>query len=134
MAIYTTTGAVLTAAAIAFGIAVTRPVDSALAMFSPIVQAAGQQAPQQKAAPPGTVQDMTKMHQQMMADMKAEQTRLDALVQKMNAASGDAKTGAMAELLTELVRNHKAMADHMNTMHDHMMNMGMGMRGGGMGR
>lgn len=67
------------------------------------------------------MQDMTKMHQQMMSDMKAADARLDQLVQQMNAASGDAKINATAAVVAELVRQQKAMHEHMGNMHEHMM-------------
>jgi hypothetical protein len=70
------------------------------------------------------MQDMMKMHEKMMADMKASQAKLDDLAKKMNSATGEAKVSAMAELLNELVRDHRMMGDHMGTMHQHMMKMG----------
>lgn len=71
-----------------------------------------------------SMQDMMKMHEKMMADMKAEQAKLDELVKKMNSATGDAKVSVMAELLTEIVRDHRTMGERMDTMHQHMMKMG----------
>lgn len=58
-----------------------------------------------------------KMEEKMMADMKASQKKMDQLVTKMNAATGDAKISVMAELITELVRAHNAM----NEGYGHMM-------------
>ncbi len=49
------------------------------------------------------------MHEQMMADMKAGDAKLDALVKDMNAATGDAKVDAIAAVVNELVRQQKAM-------------------------
>ena len=66
------------------------------------------------------MQDMSKMHEKMMADMKAAQTRLDDLATKMNAATGDAKIAAMAELLNELVSQHRAMGQRMGDMDQRM--------------
>lgn len=43
----------------------------------------------------------------MMARMKATTEKLDALVQKMNTAQGQAKTDAIAELLTALVEERR---------------------------
>ena len=63
----------------------------------------------------------------MMAQMKASGARIDTLVKKMNAATGDAKTEAIAELLTALVedrRHHESMMANMSG----MMSM---MHGGG---
>jgi hypothetical protein len=76
------------------------------------------QPPQQA---PSNMQDMTKMHEQMMAEMKAADSRLDALVKDMNGATGDAKVTAMAAVVTELVRQQKSMHDHMGQMHQMMM-------------
>ena len=76
----------------------------------PAAQAPGQAAP-----------GMMKMHEQMMADMKTDASRLDALVKEMNAASGPAKTDAIAAVVTELVRQHGAMQAHMRGMHETMM-------------
>ena len=72
---------------------------------------------------PMNADDMSKMHQQMMAEMKAEQAKLDSLVKNMNSANGDAKVRATADLLAELVRDHGKMIDRMGTMHEHMMSM-----------
>jgi hypothetical protein len=52
----------------------------------------------------------------MMADMAKMDARLEALVVKMNAATGDAKMTAVAETVTALVREHKAMRDGMMLM------------------
>lgn len=76
---------------------------------------------------PGTA-SMMKMHEQMMADMKAGDEKLDALVKEMNTLSGDAKVNAIAAAVTELVRQQKAMHDHMGHMHQQMMGRGMMMR------
>lgn len=63
----------------------------------------------------------------MMADMAQMDARLEALVVKMNAATGDAKMTAIAETVTALVQEHKAMRDGMMRMHGQMMG---GMQGG----
>jgi polyhydroxyalkanoate synthesis regulator phasin len=78
--------------------------------------------------PPQTqsnMQDMMKMHEQMMAEMKAGDAKLDALVKAMNSATGDVKTDAVAAVVDELVRQHKSMHGHMGHMHEHMMGRGM---------
>jgi hypothetical protein len=67
------------------------------------------------------MQDMMKMHEQMMAEMKAGDSRLDALVKEMNTASGDAKVNAVAAVVTELVRQQRSMHERMGQMHDQMM-------------
>ena len=79
-------------------------------------------APQSAApAPQSGMNDMMKMHEKMMADMKTAEARLDALVKTMNATTGDAKTNAVAAVVNELVAQQKAMHAHMNEMHKHMM-------------
>jgi hypothetical protein len=67
------------------------------------------------------MQDMMKIHEKMMAEMKTSQARLDDLAKKMNSATGNAKVDAMAEVLNELVRQHRAMGEHMGSMHQQMM-------------
>jgi hypothetical protein len=78
-------------------------------------------AAQATAPPRPAMQDMMKMHEQMMAEMKAADSKLDALVRDMNAATGDAKVKAMAAVVYELVQRHKAMHGHMGQMHMQMM-------------
>ena len=76
------------------------------------------------AAPAGHGMDMAKMHEQMMADMKAADARLDALVMTMNTASGDARLDAAIAVINELARQKKAMSEKMAHMHAHMMGTG----------
>jgi hypothetical protein len=93
-------------------------------------------ATDQSSAPHGatqseqaSMQDMMTMHERMMADMKAADARLDALVREMNAATGDAKVRTMATVVNELVQQHKALHGRMGQMHQHMMGgRGMMMR------
>jgi hypothetical protein len=59
------------------------------------------------------MQGMMKMHEQMMAEMTAGDAKLDALVQAMNAATGAGKVDATAAVVSELVRQQKAMHAHM---------------------
>ncbi len=66
----------------------------------------------------------------MMARMKASSARLDALVKKMNAAKGEAKTAAIAELLTALVEDRL----HHESMMANMSGMMSKMHGGGTGQ
>ncbi|MBI4888036.1 MAG: hypothetical protein HY824_13155 [Acidobacteria bacterium] len=73
------------------------------------------------AAQQSNMPDMMKMHEQMMAGMKADRTKLDALVTEMNGAPGTRKVDAMAAVVTELVRQHTAMFDRMGQMHEQMM-------------
>ena len=67
--------------------------------------------------------DMTKMHEQMMADMKTADARLDALVATMNTTIGEARLDAAIAVINELARQKKAMAEKMEHMHQHMMPM-----------
>ena len=78
-----------------------------------------QQAAADAAAP--TTGDPQANMMNMMARMKAADAKLDELVKKMNAATGTAKTEAMAELLAALVDDRKTncepmMADMMSMM------------------
>lgn len=66
-------------------------------------------------------QAMMAEHDKMMADMKAADQRLDALVAKMNAASGQQKTDATAAVVSEIVAQRKTMHASMMKMHDGMM-------------
>ena len=91
-----------------------------------------EEATAQNPAPQGTtpqpqpgMADMMKMHEQMMAEMKVGDAKLDALVKDMNAAAGDAKVNAMAAVVNELVRQQKAMHERMGQMHQQMMGRGM---------
>ena len=100
----------------------------ALLAASPFHGLASATGPTASPAPPSPgaqmgmqMQDMSKMHEKMMAEMKAAQSRLDDLAAKMNAATGEAKIAAMAELLNELVRQHQAMGQRMGDMHQRMM-------------
>jgi len=87
-------------------------------------QAPSSQGSQPRDQAPSNMQDMMKMHAQMMAEMKAADSRLDALVKEMNAASGDAKVSAVASVVTELVRQQKSMHERMGQMHQQMMGGG----------
>jgi len=49
-------------------------------------------------------------------DLKVSNAKLDELVAKMNAAQGQAKVDAMAELLTTLVKQHQSMHGDMGQM------------------
>jgi hypothetical protein len=77
-------------------------------------------------APQPNMQTMMKMHEQMMAEMKAADVKLDALVRDMNAAKGEARIVAMSAVVNELVQQHTAMHGRMGQMHQQMM----GGRGG----
>lgn len=64
---------------------------------------------------------MMAEHEKMMADMKAADQRLDELVAKMTAASGQAKVDATATVVTEMVTERKTMREGMMRMHQGMM-------------
>lgn len=68
-----------------------------------------------------TMADMMKRHEQMMAEMKAADAKLDALVKDMNAATGDAKIAAVAAVINELVQQHRTMHSRMGQMDEMMM-------------
>jgi hypothetical protein len=101
---------------------VALPLGTALGRWSsavPDIAAQGSQQGMQGMQMP--MQDMMKIHEKMMADMKTSQARLDDLAKKMNSATGNVKVDAMAELLNELVRQHRAMGEHIGSMHQQMM-------------
>ena len=96
------------------------------------VQAASQEAPSVQAGQSSQQPDMAEMmkrHQQMMADMKAADAKLDELVTAMNASGGEAKVAAIAQVVNELVRQQKTMHEHMGMMDQRMMMRMMGGRG-----
>lgn len=72
------------------------------------------------AAPPQGVHDMLKMHEAMMAEMKAADARLDALVADMNKATGDERIAAVVAVVNEMVRQHKGMYARMGEMQQMM--------------
>ena len=105
--------AVITTFLVALAV-VSGPVNSGFTAQTPPATSSGQQ-------PSPSMPDMTKMHEQMMAQMQAGDARLDALAKDMNAAKGEAKVDAVAAVVTELVTQHKAMHGHMGQMHQMMM-------------
>jgi hypothetical protein len=96
----------------------------ALASLSRPTEGVAAQAPAPQPAQPAAqagMRDMMKVHDEMLAAMKAADARLDALVKAMNAVEHDAKTKAIAAVVNELVARHKQMHAHMNDMHQQMM-------------
>jgi len=92
------------------------------------VLAASQQTPSTQSGQQAQRSDMAEMmthHQHMMADLKASDARIDELVAAMNRATGDARVEAIAQVVNELVRQEKALHEHMGMMGRHMM-MGAG--------
>ena len=86
---------------------------------------AHQHAATAQATPPSGMaakcQAMMAGHDKMMAETKAADATLDALVKDMNAAAGEAKINAMTAVVNELVRQNKAMHERMGQMHQQMM-------------
>jgi hypothetical protein len=74
----------------------------------------------QHATPP-TAQGGAANHQAMMANMQAEQKKLDELVAQMNAATGPEKVDRIAAVVTEMAMMHKRMS--MMMMQGGMMQM-----------
>jgi hypothetical protein len=74
-------------------------------------------------ATPPTAQRGAANHQAMMANMQAEQKKLDELVAQMNAATGPEKVDRIAAVVTEMAAMHKRMSmmmmqgDMMQIMH-----------------
>ena len=66
-------------------------------------------------------QAMMAEHEKMMADMKVADQRLDALVTKMNSATGMEKPAVTATVVTEMVTQHRTMRDGMMKMNEDMM-------------
>lgn len=107
----------------------TSPTRSFNLVTDVAAQAPSSQASQPREQSPSNMQDMMKMHEQMMAGMKADDAKLDALLKDMNAAAGEAKVNAVAAVVTEMARQYKAMHQHMGQMHQQMMG-GRGMMQG----
>jgi hypothetical protein len=78
-----------------------------------------------KAKPPSDMaaRDHAMMadREKMMADMKAADQRLDALIVKMNAASGMDQPAATAVVVTEMVTQSRTMREGMMKMQQGMM-------------
>lgn len=90
--------------------------------------AAQAQEPPQQTPPAKPSADMAAKckammagHEKMTAETKAADQRLDALVAKMNAASGQAKVDAVAAAVTEMIAQRKAMQERMTQMQPQMM-------------
>ena len=78
---------------------------------------------------------MMAHHKGMMGKMEAMDARLDELIKKMNAATGNKKANATAAVINELVAQRKQMREQMMTMQPEMMkhmmeHMKMGMMKG----
>lgn len=88
-------------------------------------QEAHHPATEQAATMQNQQTQMMGVHQKMMADMKAMDARLDALMTTMNAATGDARVDAIADVVTAVVQQRATMHDGMMQMHGQMMNQMM---------
>jgi len=111
-------------ASIALILSSTLPTRSFTLATDVAAQAQSSQGSQPREQAASNMQDMMKMHEQMMADMKAADSRLDALVKDMNAANGEARVTAVAAVVTELVRQQRSMHERMGQMHQQMMGGG----------
>ena len=80
----------------------------------------------QKAPAPPQAKGMAGMKGM---DMKASNAKLDELVAKMNAAQGQAKVDAVAEVVTALVQQHQAMHGNMSAKMSEKGMMGAGAGG-----
>lgn len=82
---------------------------------------AGQAAPPAQGTPESHAarHRMMEMRNKMMAEHKAADAAVQSLIDKMNAATGDAKVEAMAAVVVELARQRTLMHNHM----EHMTHM-----------
>jgi hypothetical protein len=95
------------------------------------------QAPQEPSgATTGTVkppagmeakcQAMVAEREKMMGDMKTADQRIDGLVATMNAAPDTEKLAAIANVVTEMVKQRRTLRDRMMTMQEGRMSHMMG--------
>jgi hypothetical protein len=94
---------------------------SALALSAQVLVA--QQTEQRPGRPVDTMVAEPGISRQQMRRMDSLSARLDTLVNRMNQATGNRRIAAMAEVITELVAQRKAMQEHMRA----MMQSGRGM-------
>ena len=76
------------------------------------------QQPQHTMGAAASTPDMAAAMAQAIAAMQAGNAQLEELTTKMNAATGQAKMAAMADLLTALVKQRKTDLETMKAMHD----------------
>ena len=67
----------------------------------------------------GPDRSMMQKHQEMMAGMKALDTKIESLIAKMNSAKGEEQISAVVELLNAMADKQKAMHECM-AMHGEM--------------
>ncbi len=100
------------------GFAVAQSADKNQAPTPPAPATQGRMGPMMNA---GQGRGMMAEHQQMMADMKVMDQKLDDLVAKMTNAKGNDRIDAIAAVVKELAAQHTQMRGRMMTMHDGMM-------------
>jgi septal ring factor EnvC (AmiA/AmiB activator) len=100
---------------------VVSAVPGIAAQIPPAHQHAAAAKAQPASAMDAKCQAMMAGHEKMMADLKANDQRLDELVATMNAASGTEKMAATARVVTEKVTQDRAMRDGMMKMQHDMM-------------
>ena len=94
-------------------------------------QAAAQQ-PQSPQQPQMPMMQMMQMHQKMMADMKAADDRLSAMVAEMKSATGQGQISAIVDVVAAMVEQRSAMHDRVMGMQCQMMGQMMQHMSGGM--
>ena len=103
------------------GLATAQSADRADRGQPPTPSAPATQGHMGPMMPAGQASGMMAERQQMMADMKAMDQKLDDLVAKMTAAKGNDKIEAIATVVKELVAQQTQMRSRMMTMHEGMM-------------
>ena len=91
-----------------------------------LAAADAQNPPTSGAVPPAPpkmpdMMNMMKTNEQMLAQMKASDATLDALLKEIDGAKGDARIDALVAAVNELARQYKAERAHMGEMHQMMM-------------
>jgi hypothetical protein len=99
---------------------------------APLVSVAQDETQSPTATPERMRQEMAEMRQRMMAEEQAANVRLQALLDRMAGAEGEARIVAITALLRELTEQKIAHQRHMEHMMGMMEQMMGGMMGGGM--
>ncbi len=88
--------------------------------------------PHAMAAKGESCQQLMTERQDWTNQMRQMDERLDQMVSRMNAATGDQKIQDMSAVIAELVSQRRTMLEHMQTMQDHVMvHMAEHMQNGG---
>ena len=95
----------------------------ALLFLAASVALAQTPAPAPAPQPAPSAMECQQMMEKMHASMKTMDNQLQPLVEKMNAATGTARTEAAIAVINELVRQRSAMRDQMMAMMPQMMCM-----------